>query len=163
MQENILSFNGSENFRKTLVSRNLKPYKVEGSFSSAESQQNYTADLTDSSPVDTPNVSDSIYEEPKLNTIINIYGPAGNFIDGAELVNSLDIPQPPRPVSTGQEIGQNEYNPNFTKLDIVNEIFIDNVAVVNRYTPEGNYDDLFVVDEKILAKLSRELKFLLTL
>ena len=152
MQENILSFNGSENFRKTLVSRNLKPYKIEGSFSSAESQQNYTVNLTDSSPVDTPNVSDSIYEEPKLNTIINIYGPAGNFIDGAEVVNSLDIPQPPRPVSTGEEIGQNEYNPNFTKLDIINETFIDNVAVVNRYTPEGNYDDLFIVDEKILAK-----------
>jgi len=152
MQENILSFNGSENFRKTLVSRNLKPYKIEGSFSSAESQQNYTVNLTDSSPVDTPNVSDSIYEEPKLNTIINIYGPAGNFIDGAEVVNSLDIPQPPRPVSTGEEIGQNEYNPNFTKLDIINETFIDNVAVVNRYTPEGNYDDLFIVDEKILVK-----------
>ena len=152
MQENILSFNGSENFRKTLVSRNLKPYKVEGSFSSAEYQQNYIADLTDSSPVDTPDISYDIYEEPKLNTIINIYGPAGNFIDGAEVVNSLDIPQPPRPVSTGEEIGQNEYNPNFTKLDIINETFIDNVAVVNRYTPEGNYDDLFVVDEKILAK-----------
>jgi hypothetical protein len=156
MQENILSFNGSENFRKTLVSRNLKPYKIEGSFSSAESQQNYTADLTDSSPVDTPDISNDIYEEPKLNTIINIYGPAGNFIDGAELVNSLDIPQPPRPVSTGEEIGQNEYNPNFTKLDIINETFIDNVAVVNRYTPEGNYDDLFVVDEKILAKTSQQ-------
>ena len=150
MEDNILSFNGSENFRKSLITRNLKPYKIEGSFTSYESQQNYAATLTDSSPIDTPNISNELFVEPTQNTVINLYGPAGRFIDGAEVVNSLTIPGYPKP-NGDTVIGQDEYNPNDTKLDLINEAFIDNVAVVNRYTPEGIYDDLFIVDEKILV------------
>ena len=155
MADNILSFNGSENFRKSLITRNLKPYKLEGSFNSYDSQQNYPATLTDSSPIDTPNISNELFVEPTQNTIINLYGPAGRFIDGAEVVNSLTIPGYPKP-NGDSVIGQDEYNPNDTKLDLINEAFIDNVAVVNRYTPEGIYDDLFIVDEKILAKTATQ-------
>ena len=148
MSENILSFGGSQQFRKKLVSRNLKPYKIDGAFSSNQEPINSETVLNDSSPVDTPNVSNTIFVEPTEMTVINIFGPSGNFIDGAEIVDNVSIPSYPKDY-TG---GQSEYSPNDTKMDLINEAFIDNVAVVNRYTPEENYSDLFIVTEKILPK-----------
>jgi len=148
MSENILSFGGSQQFRKKLVSRNLKPYKIDGAFSSNQEPINSETVLNDSSPVDTPNVSNTIFVEPTEMTVINIFGPSGNFIDGAEIVDNVSIPSYPKDY-TG---GQSEYSPNDTKMDLINEAFIDNVAVVNRYTPEENYSDLFIVTENILPK-----------
>ena len=84
MSENILSFGGSQQFRKKLVSRNLKPYKIDGAFSSNQEPINSETVLNDSSPVDTPNVSNTIFVEPTEMTVINIFGPSGNFIDGAD-------------------------------------------------------------------------------
>jgi hypothetical protein len=148
MSENILSFGGSQQFRKKLVSRNLKPYKIDGAFSSNQDPVNFETILNDITPIDTPNVSNTIFTEPTEMTAINIFGPSGNFIDGAQIVNSITIPSYPKDY-TG---GQSEYSPNDTKMDLINEAFIDNVAVVNRYTPEENYSDLFIVTENILPK-----------
>jgi hypothetical protein len=148
MSENILSFGGSQQFRKKLVSRNLKPYQIDGAFSSNQDPINSETVLNDITPIDTPNVSNTIFVEPTEMTIINIFGPSGNFIDGAEIVDNVSIPSYPKDY-TG---GQSEYSPNDTKMDLINEAFIDNVAVVNRYTPEENYSDLFIVTEKILPK-----------
>ena len=148
MSENILSFGGSQQFRKKLVSRNLKPYQIDGAFSSNQDPINSETVLNDITPIDTPNVSNTIFVEPTEMTVINIFGPSGNFIDGAEIVDNVSIPSYPKDY-TG---GQSEYSPNDTKMDLINEAFIDNVAVVNRYTPEENYSDLFIVTEKILPK-----------
>ena len=148
MSENILSFGGSQQFRKKLVSRNLKPYQIDGAFSSNQDPINSETVLNDITPIDTPNVSNTIFVEPTEMTVINIFGPSGNFIDGAEIVDNVTIPSYPKDY-TG---GQSEYSPNDTKMDLINEAFIDNVAVVNRYTPEENYSDLFIVTEKILPK-----------
>jgi hypothetical protein len=148
MSENILSFGGSQQFRKKLVSRNLKPYKIDGAYSSHQDPINFETVLHDSSPTDSPNVSDTIFVEPTEMTTINIFGPSGKFIDGAQIIDNVTIPSYPKDY-TG---GQSEYSPKDTKMDLINEAFIDNVAVVNRYTPEENYSDLFIVTEKILPK-----------
>ena len=144
---NLLSLEGSEQFRKKLVARNLPPYEVNGVFRSNADPQNFVSELTDAQPIDTQNISSEIFKNASVLTRVNKFG--GEIIDGAGLITVTPLEQgdnqdnPPK---------QEEYNPNETRLDIVNEFFIDNAEIVNRYIPNDGYQDLFFVTEKILPK-----------
>jgi len=52
MSENLLTLQGSEQFRKSLVTRNLSPYNVEGIYSPPNAPQNFETVLGDSNVIE---------------------------------------------------------------------------------------------------------------
>jgi len=87
----VLSFNGSKQFRDKLITRNLVPYYVEGSYVPPNAPLNYEIVQQDNSPIDSENISYEILSEPENATIINKYQPE-NFFDGAEFLSVVDPP-----------------------------------------------------------------------
>ncbi len=88
--ESPLSFNSSENFRKKLLLRNLKPYRVEGFYNSNDSAQNKEIIIFDYSvsDVETVDVTANILE-PKLIGL-NKYTPInGNFGEIVQINQNL--------------------------------------------------------------------------
>ena len=88
--ESPLSFNSSENFRKKLLLRNLKPYRVEGFYNSNDSAQNKEIIIFDYSvsDVETVDVTANILE-PKLIGL-NKYTPIdGNFGELVQINQNL--------------------------------------------------------------------------
>jgi hypothetical protein len=88
---NLLSLEGSEQFRKKLVSRNLAPYEVSGAFRANADPQNVQSELTDSQPIDTENISSNIFKNSSQLTRINKFG--GENIDGAGLITVTPLEQ----------------------------------------------------------------------
>jgi hypothetical protein len=152
MAEEFLSFNNSEQFRKKLVARNLVPYTVQGNFNSTQGLQNYPIKLQDNSPSDSESVSVELYIEPAKNTRMNLYGPAGQFFDGAQIIGNTVVPgggnAETNPLGASQE-----YSSQSERIVLNNEAFINNAEVVNRYLPSEGYEDLFVTSDLILGKL----------
>jgi len=65
--ESPLSFNSSENFRKKLLLRNLRPYGVEGSYQGNDSKKNTEVSIIDYSVIDSPPIEvEANIQEPKL-------------------------------------------------------------------------------------------------
>ena len=151
MAEEFLSFNNSEQFRKKLVAKNLPPYTIQGSFTATQGLQNYPIKLQDNIPTDSESVSQELFEEPSYNTRMNTYGPSGQFFDGALAVDNVSVPG-----GAGVEnnpLGAPEaYSLQTQRIDLLNQPFIDNAEVVNRYLPPEGYEDLFVTSDLILAK-----------
>ena len=151
MAEEFLSFNNSEQFRKKLVARNLQPYSVQGNFTATQGLQNYPIKLQDSSPGDSESVSNELFTEPSYNTRMNIYGPSGQFFDGALAVDNLVVPG-------GGSVENNTLGPaeayglQTDRIVLNNEAYINNAEVVNRYLPPEGYEDLFVTSDLILSK-----------
>ena len=88
--ESPLSFNSSENFRKKLLLRNLKPYRVEGFYNSNDSAQNKEIIIFDYSvsDVETVDVTANLLE-PKLIGL-NKYTPIdGNFGELVQINQNL--------------------------------------------------------------------------
>jgi hypothetical protein len=152
MAEEFLSFNNSEQFRKKLVARNLAPYTVMGNFNATQGLQNYPIKLQDNSPSDSESVSVELYTEPAKNTRMNLYGPAGQFFDGAQIIGNTIVPgggnAENNPLGASQE-----YSLQTENIVLNNEAFINNAEVVNRYLPPEGYEDLFVTSDLILGKL----------
>ena len=152
MAEEFLSFNNSEQFRKKLVARNLAPYTVQGNFNSTQGIQNYPIKLQDNSPSDSESVSVELYTEPAISTRMNLYGPAGQFFDGAQIIGNTIVPgggnAETNPLGASQE-----YSLQSERIVLNNEAFINNAEVVNRYLPSEGYEDLFVTSDLILGKL----------
>jgi hypothetical protein len=73
--ESPLSFNSSENFRKKLLLRNLKPYKIENNFSTNETFPKQEITIKDFSVIDSPNIDDIGNREEKKLYPLNKYGP----------------------------------------------------------------------------------------
>jgi hypothetical protein len=148
MSESALDYSNSEFFRNRLVTRNLKPYNVEGAFQSSNSDPYYETNISDNSVIDSPNVNNEIFIEAQQEIIPNQYGPTGGFQDASGFINK----------TTGQvnenSSNQLEYWPlqNDTNMDLINETWIDLAEVNNRFIPNGGYQALYSTDTKILPK-----------
>ena len=73
--ESPLSFNSSENFRKKLLIRNLKPYKVDGSFGEYSKPGSNEFTIIDFSVIDSPTVDVVGNQQEKFLYKQNKYGP----------------------------------------------------------------------------------------
>ncbi len=87
----LLSFNGSKEYRDKLITRNLSPYYVEGSYTPPTAPLNYEIVQQDTSPINTEDISFELLTEPENATIINKYQPE-NFFDGAEFLSVVTPP-----------------------------------------------------------------------
>ena len=73
--ESPLSFNSTENFRKKLLLKNLKPYKVDGSFVSNEDPNRQEINIVDYSVIDSESIDNIGNRQENLLYLKNIYGP----------------------------------------------------------------------------------------
>jgi hypothetical protein len=137
MSESSLSFGSSEIFRKSLITRNLPPYRVLGVFSPPSNDQNYEYKPSDF------NVKDSDDKIINRNTVannlypLNAYGPEGGYGSG------INFNGPPLPVLSNS----GPYEPVETKLDLVNEFYIDVAYTQNIFGPPGGYQDMYDVTD----------------
>ena len=77
--ESPLSFNASENFRKKLLVRNLKPYGVDGSSTQNDQQSKSGIILVDYSVIDSLPIEVIGDTQEKLLYLKNIYTPDGSY------------------------------------------------------------------------------------
>jgi hypothetical protein len=151
-----LSFKNSEIFRNNLVTRNLKPYVVEGAFSADENNRYFEYSLSDQSPKDSEDLSKDVFAEVNEQTKVNVYGRAGK-VDGAELLGPNGGAVSMQQAGTGnlqveQSEQQVEYSGQYAELELLSEFFIDAAAVVNRFAPPDGYVYTYYTTEKILSK-----------
>ena len=145
MSENILSFEGSNQWRERLVSKNLEPYKIPGVYQAPiNSDFYYETELSTYEVKNSEDVSYQIDDEPKEILGYNKYG-TDELLDGASLIRY------PSEVSNSNTTPQ-EYSPKQTKFENISEPFINAVGVVNQFVPEEGYKDLFFVSDNILPK-----------
>ena len=158
MPENTLSLIGSEQFRNRCLIKNLPPYNVEGNYSPAQGPLNTEITLTVNSVVDTENISNTIYVEAQDATIINKWGAAeNNLFDGAQLINTVSLDNPINVVVNNDSVSaafppKQEYDFSDAKLDLVNEFFIDDAEVINKYLTFEGYDDMYIVTDVFIKK-----------
>lgn len=132
-----LSFSSTESFRKALMAKNLSAYKIEGVYSPPTQNLNYETVLTESPVIDSPNelISNSPYGT-KLYPL-NKYGPNGGY------KQQLTYNRPPLAVDSNQ----GEYQPNDTKMDLVNEFFIDLAFIENKFGPPGGFQNMITITD----------------
>lgn len=159
MSENKLSLIGSEQFRNSILVKNLPPYKVSGNLTPAQEPINYETQLTvDGTIKDSENISNGITIPAKTKTIQNKFGAElGNYIDGAELIQDITLANPVNVVTDNESVApafppRQEYDYSDAKLDLVSEFFIDNSEVINRFVPNEGYEDMYVVTDTIVQK-----------
>ena len=143
MPDNVLTLQGSNEFRDFLLTKNLPPYSVQNVFAPNEQGLGQESELSSSIPQnvqDSLSVSVDVEQEAKAATLFNKYG-TSEILDGAELISN--------PI-TDLTVSQSEYVE--TNLDVVNEASINAIAVLNGFTPDDEYNDLFIVTDNILAK-----------
>ena len=137
MAESPLSYTSSESFRKVLIARNLKPYTVPGVYTSPkgpvtheEILSNYSVKDSDGTLISEDKFADKMYP-------LNQYGPEGGYNKNITYNN----------LATTTKSNEGPYNPNDTKLDLVNEFFIDAAFIENRYGPVGGYNSMYYVSD----------------
>ena len=135
--KSFLSFASTKTFRDLLVGKNLAAYKVVGVFSPSVGNLNYETILTDSPVIDSPD--SYITDDPFAKKLypLNQYGPEGGY--------NIDITYngAPLPVNSNQ----GEYSPNDTKMDLLNEFFIDLSYNENVYGPTGGYQNMVTITD----------------
>ncbi len=139
MSDSTLSFTSSSNFRNILLSRNLQPYSVLGTYSSSSNSVNYETNLSVSNVIDSPDSLISTNQFANNLYPLNEYGPEGGY-DG-----KYSVPGSPLPVDSNS----GPYDPTDTVLDLVNEFYIDAAYVQNIYGPEGGYKDLVIITDVV--------------
>jgi hypothetical protein len=134
MSDSTLSFSNSASFRNSLISRNLAPYNIPGSYTPPSGSQNYEFTISSFNVVDSPN--DLIASNPFVNdnATLNEYGPNNGY---QQVIVNYNLPVDPN---------QGEYNPNDTVLDLVNEFYIDAAYIENRFGPIGGFQNMVVID-----------------
>jgi len=155
MPENLLSLQGSSEWRNSLLSKNLPPYSVQGVLAPNPQNLGVESELSVTNIVNSPDVSFDIFDESQQATIYNKY--QGQKLDGAELITIPTNPTEFEVIGSGGGLVQNngqkgEYSPKITNLDIINEASINAISVLNKFTPEDEYSNLFIVTTNILAK-----------
>jgi hypothetical protein len=134
MSESKLSFTSSSSFRNVLLSKNLKPYTIEGAFTPPSNEPTYEPTISYTSVIDSP----QIYNYGKTLYVLNQFGPSGGFNDFI----SFNGPPLPRDPNTG------EYGFQNTQLPKLSEFYFNNVYnVVNIWSPEGGYDQLYSIGD----------------
>lgn len=138
MDENILSFVSSKQYRDKLIAKNLPPYSIAGNFSPPTGPNLYETTLTVSNVIDSPN--ELISDNPYAGELrpLNKFGPREGFI------KQIYYNEPPEiPTTYGQE-----YTSILeTRLDEVNEQNIDAAYIKNLYGPQGGFNALYFVSD----------------
>ena len=134
MADSILSFVNSTSFRNSLVTRNLPPYTLNGLYTPPSGQQNYEYSVSDFNVIDSPNELISQNPFVRNNQTLNEYSPNNGYRN--TIINS-NLPVTPN---------QGEYNLSDTRLDLVNEFYIDAAYIENRYGPIGGFNNMVVID-----------------
>ena len=135
MSNSTLSFASTSTFRNSLMAKNLVSYKVQGVYTPPQGPKNYETVLSDSPVKDSPDtlISQSPYGQQLYP--LNQFGPQGGYNF------NINYNGPPLPVNSNQ----GEYDPNDTKMDLLNEFFIDAAYLENSYGPIGGFNDMVVV------------------
>ena len=135
--KSFLSFASTKTFRDLLVGKNLAAYKVVGVFSPSVGNLNYETILTDSPVIDSPD--SYITDDPFAKKLypLNQYGPEGGY--------NIDITYNGAPLSVNSN--QGEYSPKDTKMDLLNEFFIDLSYNENVYGPSGGYQNMVTITD----------------
>jgi len=163
MGENLLSFQGSEQFRNVLLGRNLSPYNLTGYFSqnNPNIEEVVTINFQNSYVNDSQNISETVDGKNKTveeATRYNSYGPGGPDyrIDIADVISLPNQNQSDGGITlndgTSFSISNNQpYWPlTETNMDIVNELSIDTISILNKYVSEEGYNSLFFVSDNPL-------------
>ena len=79
--ESPLSFDSTENFRKKLLLKNLKPYTVDGTFSAPKLENKKEIVLVDYSVSDSPDINKEQKQQEKKLIGQNKYNPNNGFGD----------------------------------------------------------------------------------
>jgi hypothetical protein len=144
--ESPLSFNSTENFRKRLITKNLKPYKVDGFYSYSDQLPNSEIQFRDYSIIDSPPIE--FYQDLKEPDLIglNKYSQPGGF---GVIV----------PINTNLNKFSNfgEYKPTSainSELEIKGDTQENLLRVLNKYNPENisvGFGDSFSFELKTLG------------
>jgi len=128
--ESPLSFDSTENFRKKLLLRNLKPYNVDGSFSSNYVPANSEFNIIDYSIIDSPSVeSIGNVQEPLLYKQ-NKYGPQGQNSTYGDFVN-INVN-----LNTQTNFGEYDFTDSInSKLEVIGNNQENLLFVKNLYGP----------------------------
>lgn len=152
--QNLLTFIGSLEFRTRLISRNLRPYNVEGAFSADENNRYFQFFFSDQSPRNSKDLSKDVFDSSKEVLVLNTYGTQAQ-VDAAQIINTAAGSVSMQQAGTGnvQQISseqQVEYSQTYAELELLNEFLIDTAAVINRYTPDNGYVNSYYASDLIL-------------
>ena len=143
MSNSSLSFNSTDNFRKSLMLKNLKKYTVTGVYTPPSGPLTYETSINVYSVKDSDDTL--ITNDPFAKKLypLNTYGPNGGY--------NLDITfnRPPLPVKPNQ----GPYKPNQSYLLSLSNLYLNRLpkspAIVNTYIPLGGYKSTYDVIDAI--------------
>jgi hypothetical protein len=127
--ESPLSFDSTENFRKKLLVRNLKPYKVENGFTSNDIVAPNQYQIVDYSVIDSPSVE--VIGEIQESSLypLNKYGPQDKTSYGNTVNINLNL-------NTQTNFGEYDYSDSFgSKLELNGNIQESLLYIKNLYGP----------------------------
>jgi len=140
-----LSFNHTENFRKKLLVRNLKPYKVNQIFSTTDTPAQYEYNIVDYSVIDSPSLEEIGNKQEGVLLVQNKYGPPETNLDfyGSTVQINLNL---------NKETNQGKYGYPKTvksKLEIVGNTQETFLYVKNLYGPQNKkeYGDTVIINK----------------
>jgi hypothetical protein len=123
--ESFLSFDSTENFRRKLILRNLKPYKVDGAFNSDTNIREFT--IVDYSVKDSPTVDVEAKNQESKLIGLNKYSPVNGFGDIININKNLG-----KESNLGNYPFQNLINTELQKIGNTQEILL---YIKNIYGP----------------------------
>ena len=131
MAESPLSFVSSENFRNTLLGRNLPPYSVVGNYTPPSGPITYETVLSNYSVIDSPNDLNQTF--PNKYYGLNEFGPDGGYN------LQINYNGPPLPVTPNQ----GPYPVVESQLLLVSDFYLNNSYIINEYSPNGGYNYVY--------------------
>lgn len=128
--ESPLSFNSSENFRKKLLVRNLKPYNVDGSFTSNYVPATTEFNVIDYSVIDSPTIENIGNKQEKILYNQNKFGPEDQNSTYGDFVNiNLNL-------NTETNFGEYDFSDTIgSKLENIGDTQENFLYVKNLYGP----------------------------
>jgi hypothetical protein len=134
--ESPLSFNSSENFRKKLLVRNLKPYKVENAFTTNDNVAKQEFQVKDFSVIDSPTIEDIGNNQEAILFPLNKYGPQNTNQTYGEIVNiNLNL-------NNQSNFGEYDYSDTInSKLEQIGNNQELSLIVKNLYKPTTIFGD----------------------
>ena len=130
-----LSFDSTENFRKKLLTRNLKSYG-NTNFTANSSAGTNEFNIADYSVVDSPSIEDVGNIQEKVLYVTNKFGPDGGFQDVVDINDNN---------GTQSNFGEYDYfasEPSKDPFQSRTDAFIQNV-----YGPEGGFDNIISISD----------------
>ena len=145
--ESPLSFDSTENFRKKLLLKNLKPYTVDGTFSAPKLENKKEIVLVDYSVSDSPDINKEQKQQEKKLIGQNKYNPNNGFGD---IVNIN--------INNNSETNFGNYTFNSTnksKLEFIGDASEKLLYVQNIYGPvdySSSYGNTIIINQNLNTK-----------